>query len=165
MACVNSPKVTSRLRWVPPPRQRRVVLTVAVALVTLAAGCGSGATPHAARAAAAITTRSAQVAAPAKRAPGLRPEHLPELRSTAHLAVVPWRLLHITGQGRTLEIAVTWSCGLPPIGERVEQTPSTVTVIIYAHRLPAGSACSGALGTGIITVTLAAPLTGRKLTR
>ena len=149
----------------PAPRRRWAILAAAMALVVLMAGCGSGTASHAARAAAAITTRSTPVTAPARHTPGLLPGRLPELRSTAHLAAVPWRLLHVTGQGRALELAVTWSCGLAPVGERVEQAPSAVTVIIYAHRLPAGSACSGALGTGIITVPLAAPLAGRKLTR
>jgi hypothetical protein len=145
----------------PRPGRWRVALA-AVALTGLLAGCGSGTPP---RPAATSPARQppARTAARTGQPPAIRPGQLPELRSTAHLAVVHWTLLAITGGGRALHLAADWACGLPPVGEHLTQSHSEVIVILYARRLPPGSACSLAGGTAIIMVSLAAPLAGRRL--
>lgn len=150
------------------PRQRRAGLAVVV-LAGLAAGCGSGAVPHSVRptatrqATVTPAARSLDAVIPHGRWRGLRARSLPELPPTAHLAARPWKLLGITGGGKVLLLAVTFACGLPPVGVHLTQSPSAVTVTIYAHHLPADFACSGAIGTALVAVKLAAPLAGRKL--
>ncbi len=154
------------------PRRHWAGLAV-VALAGLVAGCGSGTGPQSVRVAATTTTpvtgpsaaTSPGVTTPPKRVPEPEWGRLPELESTAHLVVTPWRLLSVTGGGRTLHLVVGFGCGLPPVGEHLEESPSAVTIIIYKHRLPAGFVCSGALGTAFVAVTLAAPLAGRRLTQ
>jgi hypothetical protein len=145
------------------PWLRRTVPAAAAALVTLTTGCGTSATPHVGAVAAATTTRPSRDASAEHTPSGIRPQLLPELRSTAHLAALRWRLITVTDGGRALHLAVTWSCGLPPVGQHLEQDPSAVTITIYDHRLPSGQVCAPALGSAIIAVSLAAPLGSRRL--
>jgi hypothetical protein len=147
----------------PPPWLRWTVPAAAAAFAALITGCGASTTSHPAHAAAASTTRPARDAGADSSQSGIQPETLPGLRSTAHLAVLRWRLVSVTSDGRILHLAATWSCGLPPVGQRLEQDSSSVTIAIYDHRLPPGQVCAPALGSAIIAVTLAAPLDGRRL--
>lgn len=144
----------------PRQRCRRAAMAMA-AVAILVAACASGTTSHAPRGTVAVKTRPTPE--PAHHPSGLRSERLPELPSTVNLKPLRWRLMTVTGDGKTLHLAVTWSCGLAPIGQRVSQNPSSVTIIIYGHRLPARSACAPALGSAIVTVHLATPLASRRL--